>query len=196
LKNLGGKDDSRALRDIIGVGESVFHEYGDLLPALTEIFNGNNSANMLTILVSAGAGPCEGIGRGKYDCAENEYSFGDTGFHEDFQDNGNNQLFHVWPYIANVGGAYSFGGAGLTAAQGANWFHEKIQGGDGASWNDYFMSQAGMEIGVGIVNGDIAPSELADYVYWRLGPEGPGSYGLVDYYTQTYGPLYVPSIAP
>ena len=198
LKSLGGKDDNKAMRDIIKTAESVFHEYKDLLPALTEVFNGNNSAHMLTILVSAGAGPCDGLGRGTYDCPTNDYAFGDSGFHPDFWDNGNNQLFHVWPYIANVGGSYSLGGVGLTVAQGANWFHEYVTSqlshktDDGASWNDYFMSQAAMEIGVAIANGEVAPQELADFVYWRLGPQGPGSGGMVDLYTMTKGPLYEP----
>lgn len=191
LKSLGGKDDNKAMRDIIKTGESVFHEYKDLLPALTEIFNGTNSAHMLTIYASTGTGPCGGLGRGEYDCPTNDYSFGDTGFHPDFQDNGNNQLFHVWPYIANVGGKYSFGGVGLSVAQFANWYHEH-ENNSGSSWNDYFMSQAGMEIGVAIANGEIAPNELADFVYWRLGPDGGGSNGMVDSYNIKPGPLYVP----
>ncbi len=196
LRKYGGKDDNKALKEIIKVGAALYHTYDAMLPALTRVINGNSSAHLLTLYISSGVGPCDGLGRGKYNCATNEYSFADSGFHSDFQDNENNQLFHVWPYIANVGGKYSFGGVGLTVAQFRNWYHETREKGSGASWNDYFMSQAGMEIGVGIANGEIAPDELADFVFWRLGPDGPGSNGMVDSYTTKYGPLYVPSITP
>ena len=155
--------------------ETLFHEYDDLLPALTQVFNGTNSADMVTLMRGFGVDRCAGLGRGENDCPENQYVFGDSGFHEDFWDHGTNQIFHVWPYIANTGGAYSFGGAGLSIAQFGNFFHEKFASwwfkrtDFGASWNDYFLSQAGMEIGVAITNGEIAPNELADYVYRRLG---------------------------
>jgi hypothetical protein len=202
LKKLGGKDDAKAMRDIIKVGESLFHNYKDLLPALTQTFDGVYSADVFTLYKAYKADRCAGVGRGIIDCPTNQYTFGDSGFHEDFSDNGNNQIFHVWPYIANVGSSNSFGGAGLSVSQFGNWFHETATSwlsnrtNNGASWNDYFMAQAGMEIGVHVANGEILPSELADFVYWRLGPEGPGSSGMVDSYNQNPGPLFVPSVFP
>src|SRR6266545_165961 len=66
LRRYGGKDDNKALREIIEVGVYLFPEYDALLPALTEIFNGNHTADMLTIYTSSGADPCGELGRGKY----------------------------------------------------------------------------------------------------------------------------------
>ncbi len=119
----------------------------------------------------------------------------DAGFHPDFRDL-HNQPYHTWAYIrqtcrrgrpwperlAWLVAARTVGEAGniwheVIDSYQAEWYHRR---GMGNSWQDYFLGEAGREIGVLITAGVIrSPSETGDLMRRRLGPSGPGSYGLV-----------------
>lgn len=187
-----------AMAQIVEVGVVLYDTYDELLPELNNVFMGFRNVSFLTLLQGGkgGYGGCAGLGRGQKDCPSNTYYFQDRGFHADFRDGGN-QVYHVWPYIANVGGKLSLGGIGLSFAQLGNYYHEIIEsrqkrgGAPGSSWQDYFLSEAGMEIGVLIATGDLPITNFADHLRWRLGSEGPGSYGKTDMYQTQFGPLNV-----
>jgi hypothetical protein len=83
----------------------------------------------------------------------------------------------------------------------ANIFHEYVQSGIanmgagdslgwGTSWNDFVLSEAGMEIGILITNQAITPTELADVIREKIGTYGTGSNGVLQIYENQYGPLY------
>lgn len=48
-----------------------------------------------------------------------------------------------------------------------------------------------MVLGVLIATGDLPMGNFAEYLRWRLGAEGPGSYGQTDMYQAQLGPLNV-----
>lgn len=63
--------------------------------------------------------------------------------------------------------------------------------GNGTSWKDYVLSLAGMGIGMDITQGVIAaPLDLGNVLRMRLGPEGLGSFGLLEILKREFGPLY------
>jgi hypothetical protein len=146
-------------------------------------------------------GGCDGVGRSKHDCEGNSYSFGDSGFHKDFQD-GDNQLFHLWGYIAQTYSNPAFVEFNTVIGIVGNVYHEIGQSvlnkddGWGTSWNDYALSEAGMSIGTQLSRGEIFGYGLGDYLRKRLrdkdpvtGSPGPGSGGKVDTYMKRWGPL-------
>ena len=71
-------------------------DWGGMLPALTMIFNGTSETAPNDLYSSAfETEGCAGVGRSENDCPSGQYHFGDSGFHEDFQDS-DNQLYHLW----------------------------------------------------------------------------------------------------
>jgi RHS repeat-associated protein len=205
LSRLGGTNDLEAMAQIIDYGSTLFPDYDDLLPALTNIFNGVNTSGPGTLIAAAqmnDTNGCAGVGREPRDCAGAKYYFEDTGFHTDFQDS-HNQPYHLWGYIANTAspGNKKAGTLGLIEAVSGNIAHEYVQSilanagirtdkGWGTSWNDFVLSEAGMEIGILITDGAISPSELGDVIRNRIGINGPGSNGVLQIYQNQYGPLY------
>ena len=206
LKRLGGKNDLEAMAKIVEAGARVYKDFDTLLPALSAVFLGVEASGPGTLWAAAqstrNGGGCAGVGRDPRDCSSNEVSFTDTGFHLDFRDF-HNQIFHLWGYIANTAspGDASGGLIGLEEAVLGNIVHEYVQSvianmgtgdslGWGTSWNDFVLSEAGMEIGVLITNQAITPSELAGVIRDRIGSNGLGSNGVLQVYENQYGPLY------
>jgi RHS repeat-associated protein len=198
VKDLGTVNDLEAMAIIVEVGASMYKTWNNLLPELSKVFNGTSPSLPVTSLIEgAFADKCAGIGREPHDCPTNTSYFLDSGFHMDFQDK-HNQPFHVW---ANISQTSSLKGnrsdyiQGRTLGWWGNVIHDPVQsllnidGGWGTSWEDVFLSEAGWEIGELITNQTIQPDELANTLRDRLGPNGPGSNGLVPYYYQKYGPL-------
>lgn len=98
-------------------------------------------------------------------------TWGDTGFHKDFRDGGN-QPYHVWAYIAETSepGAIS-GFLGQFTGQISNYIHEFLEG--GSSWNDFILSEAGFYVGWQISSGAVDVNELGNLVRQSLGPNAP-----------------------
>ncbi|MBN1874147.1 MAG: RHS repeat-associated core domain-containing protein, partial [Anaerolineae bacterium] len=139
---------------------------------------------------------CSGFGREPRDCKNNNGSpyFGDEGFHLDYQD-GHNQPYHVWGFIAETAFPLypEIAVDGICIGHAGNIFHDIVQSrrflnadnGYGASWQDYFLSHAGMEIGTAISIGVIpSPKDLCQVLRDRLGTTGPGSCGAVQWWEE------------
>lgn len=163
-------NDLEAMAKIVEKAADIYDgDWDQMLPALTGIFNGVQMSGPGTLITSAlNSDRCAGVGRSTRDCPSNQYSFGDVGFHPDFRD-GDNQLYHVWAYIAETAtpGKRPLDGFGYIIGNIANGFHEVIQAVlgidlDGTSWEDYFLSVEGMEIGMQIANGTISPYNLGN----------------------------------
>jgi hypothetical protein len=124
---------------------------------------------------------CNGIGRDPHDCSANQSRphFQDRGFHPDFQDS-HNQPYHAWGFVAqSVDFGYSpvswnpayksSTHSGVMIGHLGNITHELAQSalsrdpeglGWGTSWQDYYLSHAGMNIGLAVSIGEIStPSE-------------------------------------
>jgi hypothetical protein len=198
LNTLGGKDDLKAMKLIIEAGAKVFEDYDSLIPALSAVFIGVESSGPTTLVKAMlNNDGCAGVGRDAHDCSSNQNYFQDKGFHKDFMDD-NNQIFHVWGYIANtvsphgsVGGSIDYG-----LSTGGNILHEIVQGklkfpdgGWGTSWKDYRLSVAGMKIGLMISQDQIAATDLGNFVFQELGPNGGGANGYGKILERIIGPL-------
>jgi hypothetical protein len=184
MKELGRKNDLEAMAIIVEVAASAYGTYDRMLPQLSNVFLGIRSSGPGTLPLALvdttlmrWEDECHGVGRDTSDCPGNVDYFTDLGFHPDFRDN-NNQLFHVWAYIAETSFPQDprWGQVGQATGALANWLHDSVQTGPGVSLQDYHLSQAGMEIGLLITNQAISPAELADVIRWRLGIGGPGSH--------------------
>ncbi|MBI9049672.1 MAG: RHS repeat-associated core domain-containing protein [Anaerolineaceae bacterium] len=198
VKDLGTVNDLEGMAIIAEVGASMYKTWDKLLPELSKVFNGTSPILPETALIEGAlADRCAGVGREPHDCPTNTSYFLDSGFHEDFQDE-HNQPFHVWANIAQT--AYPYGNnaeftQGRALGGWANFIHDPVQSwlniedGWGTSWEDYFLSEAGWEIGELITDQTIQPDELADTLRSQLGPDGPGSNGFVPLYNRKYGPL-------
>jgi hypothetical protein len=112
-----------------------------------------------------------------------EMEFGDTGFHQDYQDQ-QNQLYHFWAYVATIGNANNFGGWFLSSS--GNVFHEFLdpseafrtlaRGGiTGATWEDYHLAYTGMVTGMFLENGTIPIEDADDFMRLALSTEFPGT---------------------
>lgn len=162
----------------------------------------------LALLYAAKGTGCAGVGREPHDCPNNPNYFTDSGFHDDYQD-GHNQLFHLWAYIATTaspgnifsstigGGIGYFGNYIHEIAQSNLAFFGRLVGSEymmkkgwGTSWQDYTLSIIGMEIGRSFSNGEIGPSELSNYILNIVGTNGPGSNGLLQERQNRRGPLF------
>jgi len=105
--------------------------------------------------------------------------FGDTGFHDNYRD-WQNQPYHFWGYVNTTaqGGLVGWG-IGILA----NEFHEKwdpsealkAPGERGTSWEDYFLSFKGMEMGYLLYIGALSPDQAGTWMRRELSaPAGPG----------------------
>ena len=172
---LGGVNDLEAMADIIDKADEI---YGDdrngFLNGLTKVFNGVSYSGVETVWDAAYYNACRGIGRGPDDGCGNVHYFSDTGFHKVFSDE-KNQLFHVWAYIATS----ATGDHGFSVSEAANFFHERLQSDSGASWQDYYLGLAGMEIGYKLYTGDIKQSQLGKAVREMLSTN-PWDYSIPD----------------
>ena len=189
LVTYGHTDDASALNQIFDAAESIYGTYDRILPALTGILNNVEESNVMTIYhasVQAKNG-CAGLGRNPEECEANEKSgqyFKDTGFHKDFLD-GHNQIFHVWPYISTSAATdislfYPYNVAvGLTVSVTANLYHEIGQPGSQSTWEDYYLSERGMVLGIMAASGMIPPEHFGDVMEFAIGDGGPGSFGMV-----------------
>ncbi len=182
--------------NIVNKAAQLYGNYEDMLPMLSGIFIGVDKYGPGTLWAARNTG-CAGVGREPHDCPGATDYFGDQGFHPDFQD-GHNQLFHLWGYIANtaVPGNSLKGGWGILEATAANSVHEVVQSilrypdqGWGTSWQDFELSGQGMYIGALITTGTIKPSELADAIRNNVGAQGPGSRGEFQMLNNIFGPL-------
>jgi len=180
LKEFGGKDDLEAMTRIVAKAASIFNSFEEMIPALSGVFLGVEESNPSTILHAKNADPCAALGRSIYDCPANTVTgaFGDTGFNRNFRD-GFSQPFHFWTYLstaANTWGAGQPGGylSGQIMGNLGNIAHEIIfPDGAGATWQDYALARAGMNIGGMINKGEIKPNELAGVIHDYLGTDGP-----------------------
>jgi hypothetical protein len=190
LNDLGGKDDLEAVARIVDKSAKIYGSFEKMIPALSEIFSGVNESNSLTIYHAFLADKCAALGRD--DCWANKAGgvFGDKGFHEDFQD-GFSQPFHFWSFLATAANTEGVGPAnyipGRVVGNAANEFHERIAPSlvrllypstvdVGATWQDYALSRAGMNIGTLVNIGAIQPSQLGDTIRNYVGPGGPGAF--------------------
>jgi RHS repeat-associated protein len=189
LKELGGINDLEAMAIIADVGASMYGTWDKLMPKLTQIFTGKEESNPLTIWNAAMHNMgCAGLGRDPGDCPNNfglGNSFNGQGFHPDFQD-GHNQLFHFWSYVATVAAADGpfppIGQiSGLFVSELANVYHEIVDQNEQSTWQDYGLSVRGMQTGLYIGLGAIKPNQLGDYLRGSLGPSGYGSYGFTPF---------------
>ena len=173
---------------IVDRAADLYQNFEDMIPALSGIFLGIEESNPGTINHARFANACVAVGRDTEDlekagCPEliELGTFGDEGFHQDFQD-GKSQPFHFWAYFATAANTWGMGRpggypAGQITGDVANILHEIIfPDGNGATWQDYALSRAGMNLG-GLVNlGVIPPNQLGNFMRYYLGTDGPGAF--------------------
>lgn len=191
LKELGGSNDLEAMTQIVEKAAKLYKNYEDMIPALSQIFLGIEESNYLTVYNAAtdNPNPCAAIGRPE--CNSDLY-FEDAGFHRDFQD-GLSQPFHFWAYLATSANAQGSGPAsylpGRVVSHAANVYHEYYQinvvriqklnlnlHDSGATWQDYALARAGMNIGTLVNMGTVSPDQLGNTIRRVLGDEGPGAF--------------------
>jgi hypothetical protein len=183
VKRLGKKNDLLAMTRIIEKASKLYRTNEEMIPALSYVFLGIRESNPATLLHALHANPCVAIGREIRDCPANAQRgvFGDTGFNKDFRDTFS-QPFHFWAYVAtsaNTEGATGPGSylPGRIVSNVGNTYHEIIQpDGAGATWQDYALARAGMNIGTLINLGVVGPDQLAGTINDYLGEGGPGAY--------------------
>lgn len=182
--------------NIVNKAAQLYGDFDEMLSMLSNIFIGVNRYGPGTLWAAKNTG-CAGVGREPHDCLGATDYFGDQGFHPDFQD-GHNQLFHLWGYVAETaapGNSFK-GGLGILIGTGANVFHEVAQSilrypdhRWGTSWQDFELSGQGMYIGSLITTGSIKPSELGAAIMNNVGAQGPGSGGEFQMFSGFFGPL-------
>jgi RHS repeat-associated protein len=165
---VGRKDSLEAMAQIAEKAASIYgNDWDNVLRALTYIYSGDPVYGSLTLkyVHDTEHGPL--------------VEFGDKGFHRDFRDKGN-QVYHVWGYIANSSapGDSTTGIYLLIEATTINYVHEfdPRAVGNGGSWKDFILSEAGMYIGNQITTGAITPYELGDTLRQYLGPNTPPAF--------------------
>ena len=197
---------------------SIYPEWDPYLRTMSRFLIGTENYGPFALIHSVMAGRCAGVGREPRDCPGNEHYFQDKGFHPDFRDR-HNQPYHFWGYVAQTAAPGRVCGGVIGRGIGAlgNIFHEDFQSGIsqlpliilytqapyadlyevtpvsalgwGTSWQDHTLSYAGMNVGVAITIEAITPAEMGDLMRSYLGPEGPGSRGLLQELEELYGPL-------
>jgi hypothetical protein len=171
------------MTSIVRKAAKLYKTFDKMIPALSDVFLGVGESNPATIWHAAHADPCAAVGRAVTDCAANANTgaFADTGFHKDFRDTFS-QPFHFWAYLAtsaNTDGASGPGSylPGRIVGNAANVYHEIVQpDGAGATWQDYALARAGMNIGTLINLGAIGPNDLANTIEDYVGVGGPGAF--------------------
>jgi len=121
---------------------------------------------------------CNGWGRDPLDCNANydrssgtsrRYWLQDTGFHSDYRDY-HNQVFHFWASVAAVGEYTDELGTFLSASityVGLQVFHEGIEAAlehQGATWQDYALTEMGLNLGQRIASGRITPLQAGNWM--------------------------------
>jgi hypothetical protein len=92
--------DLEAMALIVDYSAVLFDgNYEEMIPALNQVFCGTTTTAPWGIAGAQFADKCAAVGRP--DCKQNTYTFGDSGFKEEFQDTGN-QIFHFWAYVAQT----------------------------------------------------------------------------------------------
>lgn len=193
-----------AMVAIIEIAAGVYgDDWSGMLDSLSNAFLGvatHGPGTLELAVVATKIDGCAGVGRNARDCPEEKYRFGDSGFHEDYRDN-DNQIYHVWGYIADTANPYNSLGGGFSLFESlfANVFHEYVQSelnideGWGTSWQDYVLSEQGMYIGslitVGTSLGILKTSDLGNIVRCLLGPNCGGSQGRLNWLEAEMGPL-------
>jgi hypothetical protein len=103
---------------------------------------------------------------------------GDTGFHSDFQQGGENQVHHFW---AAFGTAANNGHRGEVNATYGNFYHDVIEdwiGHKDTTYSDFTLSVAGINIGHDVNTGAIkSPSELPGIFDTTIGTNSTGYTG-------------------
>jgi RHS repeat-associated protein len=199
LRRWGGVNDLEAMAQISDAYAQLYPSWTSFLEEMSLTFLGVRTFGPGTLIKAALAtrqDGCIGVGREPRDCSANEEGpyFLDTGFHIDYRD-GHNQPYHVWGFIAETAFPLDLKHAatGGCIAHAGNIFHDIIQShlflntdnSYGTSWQDYFLSLAGIEIGSGISSKLIvSPSELGRVLRDRLGPDGPGSRGAIHWWVE------------
>ncbi len=183
VEKFGGKNDLKAVTKIVNKAASLYKTFDKLIPALSGVFLGVEESNPATIWHAAHTDACAAVGRAVTDCGTNRNTgaFTDTGFHPDFRDTFS-QPFHFWAYLATAANTDGAGGPGSyipgrIIGNVANAYHEIIQpDGAGATWQDYALARAGMNIGTLINLGVISPNQLANTIEDYIGVGGPGAF--------------------
>jgi RHS repeat-associated protein len=194
LYALGGRDDLEALAQIVDKAYDLYNTYDQMIPAISGVILGIKESNTYTVWNAAFKNTgCAGVGRDPQDCGQNSAekggrAFGDTGFHQDFQD-GHNQLFHAWAYISTTMATDDgIWGSGSIVSTLANIVHEVIWQEPLSSWQDYALGTAGMDIGGAAKMGAISSPFLGSYIRVALGPNGGGSSGYTSF-LNSFAPL-------
>ena len=176
FKRLRGKKELEAVARIVIKSHYLFRTYDEMIPRLSEIFLGIRESNSRTVYnaVFHNPDPCSAIGRPN----PNAF-FGDEGFHEDFRDR-QSQPFHFWAYLATAANTEGAGPAsyllGRIVSNIANNIHEIIwTDGPGATWQDYTLARAGMNIGTLVNIGAVPPDQLGNTIRDYIGTDGPGA---------------------
>jgi len=103
--------------------------------------------------------------------------FGDTGFHPDFQQDGDNQIRHFWAAFATA----ASGGKGIYEAYKGNFYHDVVEdwmGHADTTVSDYTLSLVAIEIAADVSSGAIAsPSDLPSIFDSLLGVNSLGYTG-------------------
>lgn len=109
----------------------------------------------------------------------NLVNFGDTGFNPNYRD-GHNQPYHFW---ANVNTTAQGGNLGQGIGLVANVVHEMADPSEalkapqerGTSWEDYFLSLKGLEMGQMLRSGALTVDQAGSWMQANLSaPAGPG----------------------
>jgi RHS repeat-associated protein len=102
---------------------------------------------------------------------------GDSGFHPDFQQGGDNQVRHFWAAFATA----ASGRSGIYAAYIGNFYHDVVEdwmGHADTTVSDYTLSLVAIEIAAEVSSGNIAsPSDLPSVFDSLLGVNSPGYTG-------------------
>jgi hypothetical protein len=168
---------------IVDKAASLYSTYDEMVPALSGIFLGLEESNSRTIYNAAfnNPDPCAAVGRPE--CTTNTVIFGDKKFHSDFSD-GASQPFHFWAYLATAANTEGKGPASYIPGRGmsnlGNNAHEiwiPLFGYDkGATWQDYALSRAGMDIGTLVNIGAVPPNQLGNTIKNYVGTSGAGAF--------------------
>ena len=103
---------------------------------------------------------------------------GDTGFHRDFYQRGDNQVRHFWATFATAANGHR----GVVTSHYANFGHDVVEDWAGhldTTYADFTLSLVAVDIAADVSNGSIAsPSDLPSVFNENLGTNSPGYTGL------------------
>jgi len=157
-------DDVEAIAQIADLATTFYDDLGQVLTFLSEVFVGIPADNPLILLEAA-------LNR-DINPGNSGLEFGDTGFHPDFRDGGN-QVFHVWPYVVQG----SWGIVGGLVGNFGNRFHERWQpfARGGKSEKDYALAQSGLLLGTLVYFDHIPLNQFGNAIRYLFGETGPGA---------------------